>query len=745
MTELAKIRSSIARTKKSLGKISVTSQDVEDRALKLDAKLTNIREAFQNSRGQKIRGEVNRTFSQVSKLNLSMEHLQVRCDRLIFKCRNLELDRRHSLSPLSRLASNNLAQALSDLTSEAQEIKKGLAPLLKATTAWVAELEKFSSIAIWSYRIYLAVDRLRTGFDELGLRDLLGLVYGPETPPDHRRRALAELLSWGHTSNDAELIELSSAHLKAYWTSPDRYSSNDRELVLRLEGIRQTSEFASSDSFLALLDASRRNTEDALLAGANLVAGAKLSAIEEFGQQLQLQWINAALALRDLEPVSLNKDLGEELFDQLDCLLPEQSEIDSALMVSVIMPAFNSAPWLPTAVRGLLNQTWRNLEVVIIDDCSTDETLAVANSLAAADSRIRVLANKVNQGAYASRNYGLQFAHGHVITVHDADDWSHPRKIERQMLSMQAQENTVANMSRSVRIDPQSLNFFAQYGREILRQNSSSLLFKRNPVFTELGYWDEVKFGADTEYHHRINAKFGLGSAPTINSGLLSFTRFHAESLTGGGKNSTVRGIIGARRDYVRKFSDWHDQMKLVDGGLYVERAAKKRPFTIPTSSAGTEQMPVVDFVVVANLAIQTPWLELVFKRAKAKSKLKNTVAVVHVPSIFKPNAQPSAELETLLSKGQVSRLDREHAAGCTSLVIHSDSLQARNELLPELRPESVTLVFGLQESEAKLAAALQLAKDYFAKTPRLMADSVESQAALRDFGLGEVPIWKSF
>jgi glycosyltransferase involved in cell wall biosynthesis len=745
VTELAKIRSSLARTKKTLGKISVTAQEVEDRANKLDTKLRDIREAFQNSRGQKIRGEVDRTFRQVSKLNLTIEHLDIRCDRVLHKCRNIELDRQNSLSPIARMSSLNVAQSVADLRSEAQAIKEDLAPFLKATSAWVAELETFSATANWSYRIYLAIDRLRTGFDDLGLRDLLGLVYGPATPPDHRRRALSELLSWAHTSNDAELLSLASAHMKAYWISPDRYSGSDRELVLRLEGLRQTVDFAASESFVALLDASRRNTEDSLLAGANLVSGAKLSTIPELGQQLQLQWINAVLALRDLEPVQLNKDLGVELFDQLDCELPEHSGINSALKVSVIMPAFNSAQWLPTAVRGLLNQTWRNLEVIIVDDCSTDETLAVANALAAADSRIRVLANKVNKGAYASRNYALQFAHGNVITVHDADDWSHPRKIERQMLAMQNQETMVANMSRSVRIDPGSLHFFAQYGREILRQNSSSLLFKRNPVFTELGYWDEVKFGADTEYHHRINAKFGLGSAPTINAGLLSFTRFHTESLTGGGKNSTVRGIIGARRDYVRKFSDWHAEMKLVEGGLYLERSVKKRPFVIPASSSGSEQMPVVDFVVITNLAIQTPWLDLVFKQVKAQSKLKKTVAVVHVPSIMRPNAQPSAQLEALLTKGQVTRLDRENAAGCTSLIIHSDALQARNELLPDLQPDSVTLVFGLQESESKLVASLQLAQEYFAQTPRLMADSLESQAALRDFGLGEVAIWKTF
>ena len=733
------------RAKKTLADLRVIAQDVKNRARRLDAQLISIRADFQNSSGPKIRGEVTRALVQVKKLNLSIEHLQSRCDRLIFKCRNLELDRVHSLGLLSRMSSTSTAQALADLTSEAQRIKASVAPQLGSTKTWIPELEKFSAIADWSYRVYLAVDRLRTGFDDLGLRDLLGLVYGPDTPPDHRRRALAELLSWGHTSNNAEIVELASAHMKAYWTSPDRYSANDRELVLRIEGLRQTVDFSSSDSFLALLDASRRQTEDALLAGANLVSGAKLSAISDLGQELQLQWINAALALRGLEPINLNKDLGEEFFDQIDCTLPEHSAIDSALKVSVIVPAFNSALWLPTAVRGLLNQTWRNLEVIIVDDCSSDETLSVAESLAEKDGRIRVLSNKVNQGAYASRNYGLQFAHGNVITVHDADDWSHPRKIERQMLALLSQGNLVANMSKSVRIDPQSLHFFAQYGREILRQNSSSLLFKRNPVFTELGYWDEVKFGADTEYHHRINAKFGLGSAPTINAGLLSFTRFHNESLTGGGKNSTVRGIIGARRDYVRKFSVWHDQMKLSEGGLYLKRAPKKRPFAIPTSSADSEQVPFFDFVLVANLATQTPWLELVFKKVKAKTKAKVKVALVHVPSVLKPLSQPSVELEALLSKGQVSRLDREHEAECPTLVIHSDALQARNELLPDLRPSSVTLVFGLQESEAQLVAALQLATDYFAKSPRLMADSVESQAALRDFGLGELPIWKSF
>ena len=745
VSELSVIRSSLERTRKSLAKVSVASVEIESKAQKIDLSMVQIREVFQTSSGSKIRGLVDRTFEKSKRIDLAIEHLQLRCERVVAKIRNLELDLKFAQGLLKYPMSSRLQQELANLRDEASELREGLDPLAAAAKGWVAELEKFSIQANWSYRVYIAIDRLRTGFDDLGLRDLLGLVYGPATPADHRRRALSELLSWAHTSNDAELMKLASEHMKAYWVSPDRYSGSDRELVLRLEGIRQADDATNSAMFVALLDASRRRTEDALLAGANLVSGLALSSVPDLGSSLQLEWINAALALRDLEPIKFNSELGNTRFDQLDCEMPPGSEIDSAEKVSVIMPAFNSAPWLTTAVRSLLKQTWKNIEIIIIDDCSTDDTLVVAQSLASTDARIRVLANKVNLGAYASRNYGLQFARGHLITVHDADDWSHPRKIERQMLAFDSQPKMVANMSRSVRIDPESMHLFAQYGREILRQNSSSLLFRRNPVFTELGYWDEVKFGADTEYHHRINARFGLGSAPTISAGLLSFTRFHTESLTGGGKNSTVRGIVGARRDYVRKFSDWHDQMKSVDGGLYLERAAKQRPFVIPEASSGSDNELSFDVVLVANLAIYTPWLEAAFKKIKTLAKQGKAVGVVHVPSIHKPNAHPCVELEALLAKGSVTRLDREHTASTETLFVHTDALQAKNELIPELKSKSLAVIIGSSLSETSIATAVTLANSYFELSPYLFAESTDVRDHLKSHGLGETLVWKDF
>lgn len=742
MTDLAALRSSIERTKQTFAKISLAASEIEQRHQVVRPVVRQIQLAFQTTTGSKIRGAVDRAHSKASRLALSTEHIMVRCDRLIHKTQKLELD----LQDFNRATVLSKTKALKDeldaLQSAAEKIKNTLQPLFEISSAWTTELENFSVQAHWSYKVYLAIDRLRNGYDNLGLRDLLDLAYGPTTPSDHRRRAVSELLSWAHTSNDLELMAMASAHMESYRVSPDRYSPSDRELVLRLEGIRQMDAPESSELFLALLDASRRASEEALLAGANVASHLKLSSVPNLGAKLQLQWINAALALRELEPVFFNPALGDTPFDQLDCQLGEPASVVSPLLVTVIVPAFNSAVWLPTAMRGLLAQSWQNLEVIIVDDCSTDATLSVAKKIAKQDSRVTVLSNATNLGAYASRNKALEVAKGHYVTVHDADDWSHPRKIERQVLAFDSNLKMVANMSRSVRIDPDSMKFFAQYGREILRQNSSSLMIKRNPVFTELGFWDEVKFGADTEYHHRINAKYGMGAAPTISEGLLSFTRFHSESLTGGGKNSTLRGIIGARRDYVRKFSDWHEQMKLVEGGLYLERATQTRPFVIPTSSSGASGKELYDLVLVANLAAKSDWMSGAFRKLRTLAKQGTKIAVVHLPSVDRPNAQPSEELELLLAKSVVTRLDREHSARARSVLFHMDALQEPNELLPDLRTETTAIVLGDLVSSEQLSAAQLLVKSYVGKRAALVAESKSSLKDLNKAGIAVTNLW---
>jgi len=101
-------------------------------------------------------------------------------------------------------------------------------------------------------------------------------------------------------------------------------------------------------------------------------------------------------------------------------------------VVSVITPAYNAACFLPEAVRSVLNQTFPDFELVIVDDGSTDDTLAVAHRLAAGDRRVRVVSTP-NAGPAAARNIALRAARGAFIALLDSDDVLRPEYLERQL------------------------------------------------------------------------------------------------------------------------------------------------------------------------------------------------------------------------------------------------------------------------------------------------------------------------
>jgi glycosyltransferase involved in cell wall biosynthesis len=125
--------------------------------------------------------------------------------------------------------------------------------------------------------------------------------------------------------------------------------------------------------------------------------------------------------------------------------------------VSVIVPAYNAAETLEAAVRSALAQTESDLEVVVVDDASTDLTFAVASALAGADERVRVLRNAENCGASVSRNLAIESSTGDWIALLDADDAWLPERVAR-MLAASDMADMVCDdllMTRGVN-DPQT-------------------------------------------------------------------------------------------------------------------------------------------------------------------------------------------------------------------------------------------------------------------------------------------------
>jgi hypothetical protein len=111
--------------------------------------------------------------------------------------------------------------------------------------------------------------------------------------------------------------------------------------------------------------------------------------------------------------------------------------------VSVLIAVHNGMPYVDSAIRSMMDQTLREIEIIVVDDASTDETPAVLARLAAEDPRIRVLTNQTNLKLAASLNRGLSVARARLIARMDADDLSMPHRLAVQKAYMDAHPEVV--------------------------------------------------------------------------------------------------------------------------------------------------------------------------------------------------------------------------------------------------------------------------------------------------------------
>lgn len=109
-------------------------------------------------------------------------------------------------------------------------------------------------------------------------------------------------------------------------------------------------------------------------------------------------------------------------------------------LVSVVMPVYNSERFLRQAIDSVLNQTYQNIELIAVDDCSTDNSLQLLTEYQKKDGRVCVIKQERNSGVAHARNRGIQLAKGEFIALLDSDDVWEETKLNRQV-SLQAGED----------------------------------------------------------------------------------------------------------------------------------------------------------------------------------------------------------------------------------------------------------------------------------------------------------------
>ena len=203
----------------------------------------------------------------------------------------------------------------------------------------------------------------------------------------------------------------------------------------------------------------------------------------------------------------------------------------SGELVSVVVPAFNAAAFIEKTLRSVLAQTHKDLEVIIVDDGSTDDTAAICRQLGLADARVQLVSTP-NNGVAAARNTGIDRASGRYIAFIDADDIWHPTKIEKQLAALRrlpADWGAVYTLHRFIDPNDQVIEDDQGFversfilGRNLILRpvgNGSSLLVRRDAAVAINGFdssYAEIGIGGceDLDFELRLAAKYKIEAIP---------------------------------------------------------------------------------------------------------------------------------------------------------------------------------------------------------------------------------------
>lgn len=184
------------------------------------------------------------------------------------------------------------------------------------------------------------------------------------------------------------------------------------------------------------------------------------------------------------------------------------------ILVTVIIPVYNTENFIISCLESVLNQTYKNFEVIVIDDGSTDSTLAVLNDY---QCRYKIpnlrIVHQINSGPSAARNIGIQLAKGEYIAFLDSDDIWKSNKLEKQIKAFNKNPDTViigtlsgTKMIQSepyLRISLVKLLFFNYF--------VTSTVMCRTDIFIDLRFNEKQKYSEDYRLWLEILANYGDG------------------------------------------------------------------------------------------------------------------------------------------------------------------------------------------------------------------------------------------
>lgn len=428
----------------------------------------------------------------------------------------------------------------------------------------------------------------------------------------------------------------------------------------------------------------------------------------------RLSRINQVYAMHRLQPITFST-LEYPTYDHLRMEKQSETIVDD-IKVTVILPAYNAGDGLRIAVESILSQSWQNIELIIVDDCSSDDTLAIAKQYESLDERVIVKQTEQNSGPYVARNIALSIATGDFVTINDADDWSHEEKIAIQARHLKNNKDIVANTSAHARLT-EDLKLYRRGtpGRYIF-PNMSSIMFRRELVMEKLGYWDSVRFAADGEFKRRLIRQFGQHAFADLDSGPLSLPRQAVTSLTSSSAFGYNGFFMGARKEYVESFQHHYE---CVDN-LYYPFPQSKRLFPVPepmwpTREQKTDGKRIFNLIVAGDFRTETT-ANIIEQITAGNKEVKIGLIQLYEYDIEKP-LEVSHQVRDILRTGNAQMLVYgEKITTEKLLIIDYNVLLDEQIYVPEVHPKTIELLVKKDDSIESLAQVHDMLKTLYGK-----------------------------
>jgi glycosyltransferase involved in cell wall biosynthesis len=202
--------------------------------------------------------------------------------------------------------------------------------------------------------------------------------------------------------------------------------------------------------------------------------------------------------------------------------------------VSVVMPVHNARRFIDQAIRSILSQTFADFEFVILNDGSTDGSGEIARTWARQDDRIRVFENQDRLGHSATSNLAVSLARSKYVARMDADDISHPERLDSQWQTLSRSADIVLVGTLADGIDAEGNQVRPRDRWRIIRRSSfapfahGSIIFRKEVFDAVSGYRGSATRVGDQDLYHRMARKGRMVTLPEV----LYHYRYHLENST---------------------------------------------------------------------------------------------------------------------------------------------------------------------------------------------------------------------